>query len=116
VRLLLQLCGDARVAPQAVLQHVRYDAPGPGRDDGGRRAAHQALLRLSCPRYCSEEFQRADWVSRHSGECAEARRARQAAGRTKVRAVAGREGSDGRSSDGRQLLGRGSQGWAGVEW
>ena len=31
-------------------------------------------------RYCNEECQRADWVSRHRGECAEARRARQAAG------------------------------------
>ena len=31
-------------------------------------------------RYCGEKCQRADWVSRHRGECAEARRARQAAG------------------------------------
>ena len=31
-------------------------------------------------RYCSKACQRADWVSRHRGECAEARRARQAAG------------------------------------
>jgi hypothetical protein len=31
-------------------------------------------------RYCDEVCQRADWVSRHRGECAEARRARQAAG------------------------------------
>ena len=31
-------------------------------------------------RYCGEVCQRADWVSRHRGECAEARRARQAAG------------------------------------
>ena len=40
----------------------------------------------SCPaggasaHYCSEGCQRADWVSRHRGECAEARRSRQAAG------------------------------------
>jgi len=31
-------------------------------------------------RYCDEVCQRADWVSRHRGECAEARRVRQAAG------------------------------------
>ena len=31
-------------------------------------------------RYCSKQCQRADWVLRHRGECAEARRARQAAG------------------------------------
>jgi hypothetical protein len=31
-------------------------------------------------RYCSEACQCADWVPRHRGECAEARRARQAAG------------------------------------
>jgi hypothetical protein len=36
--------------------------------------------RGSRARYCSEECQRADWVSRHRGECAEARRAREAAG------------------------------------
>ena len=40
----------------------------------------------SCPargpraQYCSKACQRADWVSRHRGECAEVRRARQAAG------------------------------------
>jgi len=40
----------------------------------------------SCPargsraRYCSKACQCADWVPRHRGECAEARRARQAAG------------------------------------
>ena len=33
-----------------------------------------------CAHYCSKECQRADWVSRHRGECGEARRARQAAG------------------------------------
>jgi len=31
-------------------------------------------------RYCSNACQRADWVPRHRAECAEARRARQAAG------------------------------------
>jgi hypothetical protein len=31
-------------------------------------------------RYCDEVCQRADWVMRHRGECAEARRAREAAG------------------------------------
>jgi len=31
-------------------------------------------------RYCSKDCQRANWMSRHRGECAEARRARQAAG------------------------------------
>jgi hypothetical protein len=31
-------------------------------------------------RYCDEVCQRADWVLRHRGECAEARRVRQAAG------------------------------------
>ena len=36
--------------------------------------------RGSRARYCSEQCQRADWVSRHRGEYAEARRARQAAG------------------------------------
>ena len=41
---------------------------------------------VECPargcraRYCDEVCQRADWLSRHRGECAEARRARQAAG------------------------------------
>jgi len=30
--------------------------------------------------YCGAECQRADWVPRHKGECAEGRRARQAAG------------------------------------
>ena len=30
--------------------------------------------------YCAEDCQRKDWVARHRGECAEARRARQAAG------------------------------------
>jgi hypothetical protein len=40
----------------------------------------------SCPargsgaHYCSKACQRADWVARHRGECAEARRAWQAAG------------------------------------
>ena len=40
----------------------------------------------SCPaggpsaHYCGVECQRADWVARHRGQCAEARRARQAAG------------------------------------
>jgi hypothetical protein len=29
--------------------------------------------------YCGENYQRADWVSRHRGECAEARRAGQGA-------------------------------------
>ena len=33
-----------------------------------------------CAHYCSKECQRADWVKWHRGECAEARRARQAAG------------------------------------
>ena len=34
-----------------------------------------------CPAmYCDEVCQRADWVSRHRGECAEARRVRQATG------------------------------------
>ena len=49
--------------------------------------AEQHLKRCGdCPahgsraRYCSKECQRADWVSRHRGECAEARRAREAAG------------------------------------
>ena len=36
--------------------------------------------RGSRARYCSKACQRADWVPRHRGECAEARRARQAAG------------------------------------
>jgi len=36
--------------------------------------------RGSRARYCSEECQRADWVSRHRGECAEAQLARDAAG------------------------------------
>jgi len=36
--------------------------------------------RGSRARYCGEECQRADWVSRHRRECAEARRAREAAG------------------------------------
>ena len=31
-------------------------------------------------RYCSKACQRADWASRHRGECAEARRARETAG------------------------------------
>ena len=35
--------------------------------------------RASRARYCGEECQRADWVSRHRRECAEARRAREAA-------------------------------------
>jgi len=35
-------------------------------------------------RYCSKACQRADWVARHRGECAEARRARQVAETTKV--------------------------------
>ena len=30
--------------------------------------------------YCGPKCQRADWVARHRAECAEARRARQAAG------------------------------------
>ena len=30
--------------------------------------------------YCGTDCQRADWVARHRGECAMARRARQAAG------------------------------------
>jgi len=36
--------------------------------------------RGSRARYCNEQCQRADWVSWHRGECAEARRAREAAG------------------------------------
>jgi len=36
--------------------------------------------RGSRARYCNEQCQRAEWVSRHRGECAEARRAREAAG------------------------------------
>jgi len=36
--------------------------------------------RGSRARYCSKECQRVDWVPRHRAECAEARRARQAAG------------------------------------
>jgi hypothetical protein len=36
--------------------------------------------RGSRARYCSKECQRVDWVLRHRGECAEARRAREAAG------------------------------------
>jgi hypothetical protein len=35
--------------------------------------------RASRSRYCSKACQRADWVSRHRGECAEARLAREAA-------------------------------------
>jgi hypothetical protein len=48
--------------------------------------AHHLKRCGDCParapraRYCSKECQRADWVPRHRGECAEARRARQAAG------------------------------------
>jgi hypothetical protein len=49
--------------------------------------AKQHLKRCgNCPargpraRYCSKECQCADWVPRHRGECAEARRVRQAAG------------------------------------
>jgi len=37
-------------------------------------------VRGSRTRYCSKECQRADWVPRHRRECAEARRARHAAG------------------------------------
>ena len=36
--------------------------------------------RGSRARYCGDHCQRADWVSRHRGECAEARRAREASG------------------------------------
>jgi hypothetical protein len=36
--------------------------------------------RGSRARYCNEQCQRADWVPRHRSECAEARRAQQAAG------------------------------------
>jgi hypothetical protein len=36
--------------------------------------------RGSRARYCSQDCQRADWVTRHRGECAEARRAREGAG------------------------------------
>jgi hypothetical protein len=58
----------------------------PGR--ATKTAGEQTHLRRcsECPargcraRYCDEVCQRADWVSRHRGECAEARRARQAAG------------------------------------
>lgn len=51
------------------------------------REQHLKLQRCAlCPargpraRYCSKVCQLADWVPRHRGECAEARRARQAAG------------------------------------
>jgi hypothetical protein len=58
----------------------------PGR--AAKTAGEQKHLKRcsECPargcraRYCDEVCQRADWVSRHRGECAEARRARQAAG------------------------------------
>ena len=79
-----RLCRNSEGAPSAVLQHVRHNVPRPGREDKGEQ---KHLNRCSeCPargpraRYCSKECQRADWVLRHRGECAEARRARQAAG------------------------------------
>jgi len=53
----------------------------------GLAAARTRLKQCSaCPaggpsaHYCDEQCQRADWVSRHRRECAEARRAQQAAG------------------------------------
>ena len=48
-------------------QHLRRCSSCPAR---GPSAAH----------YCGTQCQRADWVARHRGECAEAQRARQAAG------------------------------------
>jgi len=49
--------------------------PGPG---GGQRLKQCGG---NCPAwYCGKVCQRADWVARHRGEHAEARRARQAAG------------------------------------
>ena len=49
---------------------------------GEKRLKHCARCPADNTRahYCGEECQRADWVARHRGECAEARRARQAAG------------------------------------
>jgi hypothetical protein len=48
------MCGDIRGASQAVLQHVRHDVPQPGREDGGREEAPQALQQLPCPRFPCE--------------------------------------------------------------
>ena len=60
-------------------------SPGLSATTAGGGAQH--LKRCgNCPargpraRYCSKQCQRADWVPRHRAECAEARRARQAAG------------------------------------
>jgi hypothetical protein len=59
-------------------------SPGPAAKTAGEqkhlKRCGNCPARGSRARYCNEQCQRVDWVSRHRGECAEARRARQAAG------------------------------------